>query len=161
MIMKKKTSESFVKTRYVVMPNDANPLGTAFGGKILEWMDITAAMVAEIHSEGTVVTAAMDSVIFLCPIRVGEHAVLEAYLTYVGKRSMEVKVTVYRESPFSKIREIATMAYVALISTKDCSVHQLDFQEQDDIKMFNEAALRMEKRKSERKHLEKESKFNN
>ena len=60
----KTPSESAVVTRYLVMPQQANPQGTAIGGAIMGWIDMVAAMAAERHCRTEVVTAGIDSMSF-------------------------------------------------------------------------------------------------
>jgi len=91
--------DSAVETRYLVMPSHANPQGTAFGGTILAWIDVVAAMAAQRHCGKEVVTAQIDSIIFKQPIRVGDQVCLKASVNYVGRTSMEVGVQVTREDP--------------------------------------------------------------
>ncbi len=81
----------------LVMPQDANNWGTAFGGKVLAWIDIAAAIAAGRHADGMVVTAAMDDVHFIRPILRGDVVILKARVNYVGRSSMEVGVRVEGE----------------------------------------------------------------
>ena len=64
----KTPSQSAVETRYLMMPHQANPQGTAFGGTIMSWIDMVAAMAAERHCGMEVVTAGIDSLVFKKPI---------------------------------------------------------------------------------------------
>ncbi|MCS6858295.1 MAG: acyl-CoA thioesterase, partial [Sandaracinaceae bacterium] len=59
----------------LVLPQHSNALGTAFGGTILAWMDIAAAICAQRHAGCIAVTAAIDDVTFLSPMRVGDIVV--------------------------------------------------------------------------------------
>ena len=74
----------------VVLPNDTNPLGTILGGTVMHWVDIVAGMAAHRHSCSHVVTASVDHMDFLCPIRMGEIAILKASVNRVFRTSMEV-----------------------------------------------------------------------
>ena len=60
----KKPSDSAVESRYLLMPNQANPYGTAFGGVIVAWIDMVASMAAQRHCGKEVVTASIDSLSF-------------------------------------------------------------------------------------------------
>ena len=112
----KTPSESAVVTRYLVMPHQANPKGTAFGGAIMGWIDMVAAMAAERHCGTEVVTAGIDSMAFKAPIRIGDHVVLKASVNYVSRSSMEVGVRVTREAPCTGEKAIATTAHVTLVA---------------------------------------------
>lgn len=154
----KPRSESMVITRYPLLPRDTNPRGKAFGGSILEWIDSTAAMAAHRHAGCDVVTAALDSIIFLCPISMGEHIVLEAFVTYTGRSSMEVKVDVYREDPVKGTRFIATTAYVAMIALSPegvpMPVPSLLTANDEERAEFEAGRARMEERKKLRARYE-------
>ena len=90
-------SESAVTSRYLVMPDQANPMGPVFGGVIMSWIDIVASMAAQRHAQNDVVTVAVDSLHFKDPINIGDHVVLKASVNYAGNSSMEVGVQVLRE----------------------------------------------------------------
>lgn len=112
----KHADESAVETRNLLMPRDANPRGTAFGGLIMSWIDATAAMAATRHCGAEVVTAAIDSISFRAPICVGDQVVLRARVTYTGRTSMEVSVLVVRENPVTESRETATTAHLTFVA---------------------------------------------
>jgi acyl-CoA hydrolase len=82
----------------LVMPGDSNHLGTCFGGKIMSWIDLVAAIAAN-RLVGTVVTASVDSIEFKRPIRVGDVLTLKASVNRVWNTSLEVGVTVLVQSP--------------------------------------------------------------
>ena len=94
-------SESAVEARHLVMPSQANPQGTAFGGAIVGWIDMVAAMAAQ------------------RPIRIGDHVVLKAAVNYVSRSSMEVGVRVTRENPFTGEVRIATTAHLTFVALDD------------------------------------------
>ena len=112
----KTPSASAVVTRYLVMPHQANPQGTAFGGAIMGWIDMVAAMAAERHCGTEVVTAGIDSMAFKAPERIGDHVVLKASVNYVSRSSLEVGVQVVREDPCTGEKAIATTAHVTLVA---------------------------------------------
>ena len=76
----------------VVCPNDTNPMGFLQGGRLVQWMDIAAAICAETHAEKICVTASMDKVQFYAPARVGDIIRIEAILTCAFHTSMEIYV---------------------------------------------------------------------
>jgi len=115
----KTPSESAVETRYLVMPHQANPKGTAFGGAIMSWIDMVAAMAAERHCGTEVVTAEIDTLVFRQPIYIGDHVVLKAAVNYVGRTSMEVGVQVVREDPYTGRQVVATTAHLTLVALDD------------------------------------------
>ena len=112
----KSPQDSAVQTRYLVMPQQANPQGTAFGGAIVAWIDMVAAMAAQRHCGREVVTAGIDSIVFKEPIRIGDQVALKAAVNYVGRTSMEVGVQVTREDPYGGNSVIATTAYLTFVA---------------------------------------------
>src|SRR5579883_2383583 len=77
-----------------VLPSDANSLGSAFGGKIMQWIDLCGAIAAQRHCRRPVVTASMDDLHFHAPVKIGHWAVLRAKVVAAFTTSMEVRVTV-------------------------------------------------------------------
>ena len=100
----------------IVLPNDANALGTVFGGKVLQWIDIAGAVAAVRHCRRAVVTASIEHVAFHAPIRVGQFCILEARLNGVGKSSLEVSVEVYGEDPLTGKRFSTTSAILTYVA---------------------------------------------
>ena len=112
----KSPGESAVETRYLIMPHQANPQGTAFGGVIVAWIDMIAAMAAQRHCGKEDVTAAIDSLAFKEPIRIGDHVALRATVNYVSRSSMEVGVQVTREDPYTGQKVVATTAHLTFVA---------------------------------------------
>jgi acyl-CoA hydrolase len=112
----KSPRQSAVETRYLIMPHQANPQGTAFGGVIVAWIDMVAAMTAQRHCGKEVVTAGIDSLGFKEPIRIGDHVVLKAAVNYVSRSSMELGVQVTREDPYTGEKVTATTAYLTFVA---------------------------------------------
>jgi acyl-CoA hydrolase len=112
----KSPSQSAVESRYLIMPHQANPHGTAFGGVIVAWIDMTAAMAAQRHCGREVVTAGIDSLAFKEPVHIGDHVVLRASVNYVSRTSMEVGVRVTREDPYTGEEAVATTAHLTFVA---------------------------------------------
>ncbi len=112
----KSPKQSAVETRYLIMPHQANPYGTVFGGVIMAWIDMVAAMAAQRHCGKEVVTAGIDSLAFKEPINIGDHVVLRASVNYVSRSSMEVGVQVAREDPYTNRQVVATTAHLTFVA---------------------------------------------
>src|SRR5512146_1270059 len=112
----KPASESRVEVTHLVMPGDANVLGSAFGGKIMEWTDLAAGMAAMRHARLPVATASIDQLSFLAPVRIGEIAILQARVTAVFKTSMEVEVVVLTEDPGTGARRKCCDAFLTFVA---------------------------------------------
>lgn len=100
----------------IVLPGDTNHLGTAFGGKIMQWIDICAAIAAQRHAGGVVVTASIDSLEFRKPIRQGDIVTLKACVNASWKTSMEVGVKVEAENPLTRQQIQACKAYLTFVA---------------------------------------------
>ena len=100
----------------IVLPNDANPLGSILGGTVMHLVDMVAAIAAQRHCGRHVVTASVDHMDFRCPIRVGEIIILKSSVNRVFRCSMEVGVKVYREVSFTHQREHTSSAYLTFVA---------------------------------------------
>lgn len=112
----KPPSASRVEVTHFVMPGDANTLGTAFGGTLMQWTDLAAGMAAMRHSRLPVVTASIDQLSFLAPARIGHMALLVAQVTAVFTTSMEVNVEVTTEDPRTGERRRCCDAYLTFVA---------------------------------------------
>jgi acyl-CoA hydrolase len=111
--------ESQAEMVEVVLPNDANPLGNILGGKVMHLIDIAAAIAAHRHSRSYVVTASMDHVDFLHPVRIGELIVLKSSVNRVFHTSMEVGVKVFAENVLTGERRHTSSAFVTFVAIDD------------------------------------------
>ena len=100
----------------IVMPSSANALGTVFGGQIMAWIDICAAVSASRFTRTAVVTASMDSLLFKAPIKQGEVVVLQSQVNWAGRTSMEVGVRVESENRSTGKRTHTSTAYLTFVS---------------------------------------------
>lgn len=92
-------SASVTQMTEYVLPQHTNALGGVFGGQIMAWVDLCAAICAQRHSGRMCVTAFVDDLKFELPVRVGEVVRLEARLTATFRTSMEIEVVVEGERP--------------------------------------------------------------
>lgn len=100
----------------LVLPNDANTMGNVLGGMVLHWIDLAAAVVAHRHCRNEAVTASIDQVSFLAPIKVGQLAMIAARMTGTGKTSMEIRVDVQSEDLLSGERRQTLTAYLTFVA---------------------------------------------
>jgi acyl-CoA hydrolase len=120
----RKTGKRYVRGSHVemtqlVLPNDTNVLGNLLGGRLMEWMDIAAAISAQRHSNRVCVTAAVDNLVFHQPIRLGEVVTLQASVNRVFGSSMEVGVNVTSENQLTGVRKTANTAYLTFVAISD------------------------------------------
>lgn len=151
-LIPKKVSESSVEMRYLVMPNHTNPQNTIFGGVVMSWIDMAAAMVAERHSNRPVVTVHVDGISFKAPIKIGDHILIKASINYVGKTSMLVGVKVFAENPFTGITRHTTTAYLVFVALDDIGkpieIKGIIPEGEDELRRFSEGKARVEYMKS-------------
>jgi acyl-CoA hydrolase len=149
---------SRVETAQVVLPGLTNVYGNIFGGILMEWIDIAAAIAAARHSGEAVVTAAMDRLHFLRPVRLGAIVIVQAQVNFVAHTSMEVGVRVFAEDPRTKQRVQATRAYVTLVAIDEAGhpkpVRPLVLEDDEDRRRHAEASRRREVRVAERRAIE-------
>ena len=105
-------------TEYV-LPQHANALGNVFGGQIMAWVDLCAAMTAQRHGGHMAVTAFVDDLMFENPVKVGEVVHLRAQLTATFRTSMEVEVTVTGEDLRTRRRWPCVHAYLTFVCIDD------------------------------------------
>jgi acyl-CoA hydrolase len=148
-----------------VMPGDANPLGTAFGGRIAQWIDVAAAIACQRHCRHRVVTASMDDLHFLLPIRVGMIVELRAQVNATFRTSMEAGVRIESENPITGERHHVCSAYVTFVAQdqhgRPAQVPALVLETDDDRRRENDArerrAVRLERARQKKARLREES----
>ena len=112
----KSPSESVAVMTQMILPSDANPLNAAFGGRVLEWIDICGAIAAGRHCRHAVVTASMDDLHFHASIRVGWVVTLRARVLAAFRSSMEVGIRVSAENPLTGEHHLTTTALVTFVA---------------------------------------------
>lgn len=108
-------SHSRTEQVQILMQGTLNGYNRLFGGKLMEWIDVVAAVTARRHCGKNVTTAAVDSLVFKSPAMVNDTILLEGHVTYAGRTSMEVCVTTYVEELNGFRREI-NKAYLVLVA---------------------------------------------
>ncbi len=150
MISSKTPNDSLTNMTEIVLPNDTNTLNNLMGGRLLHWMDIASAIAAQKHSNCIVVTAAVDSVSFKEPIKLGDVVNIKAWVTRAFKSSMEVFIEVWAENipRGEKIKcNDAYYTFVALDSrNKPVAVPELLPQTAEEIEKFDGALRRRQLR---------------
>jgi acyl-CoA hydrolase len=111
----KKVSDSRTEQIQILMPEHINGFNRLFGGKLMEWIDVVAAVVARRHSGCNVTTASVDNLQFKSAAYINSTIFLSGQVTYVGKTSMEVRVTTYVEN-LNGIRHMINRAYLVLVA---------------------------------------------
>jgi acyl-CoA hydrolase len=137
----------------IVLPNDANPLAALLGGRLMHWIDLAGAMAAHRHSRNYVVTASVDHIDFLVPVRVGDLAILRSSVNRVFRSSMEVGVKVFVENYIADTAEHVASAYLTFVaidgSGKHLKVAPVIPETPEQQRRYDDAGRRREIRRSE------------
>jgi len=144
-----------------VLPGDGNPLGTAFGGRIAQWIDVAAAIACQRHCRQRVVTASMDDLHFLKPIRVGMTVELRAQVNATFRTSMESGVRIESENPLTGERAHVCTAYLTFVAQDEkgrpVPVPALVLETDEDRRREHDAkrrrAVRLERARVKRERL--------
>jgi acyl-CoA hydrolase len=119
-------------------------------------------MVAARHCSRPVVTAHIDDIDFIAPIKVGYHVLIQASLNYVGRTSMVVGVKVTSENPYSGESRITTKAYLTFVALDDLGrpveVPELVVRTEDEVRRYENAKKRIQLKKEVRQQLQNKSK---
>ena len=146
----KRASESATEMVQVVLPNDANPLGFILGGTVMHLIDIAGAIACHRHTRSLLVTAAVDDLQFLHPIKVGDMIILKSRVTCVFTTSLEVQVEVFSEETLTGRRQLTSRAFLTFVAVdKDGArvrVPPLIVENDDEQRVCAEAHARRERR---------------
>jgi acyl-CoA hydrolase len=112
----KPPSASATHHEHLVRPQHTNAMGTLFGGEVMAWVDTVAAVAAMRHTEKPVVTASIDTLHFLAPIRLGWIVTLDASVNFSGRTSCEVGVKVVAQDPIRGEHHHTASAYLTFVA---------------------------------------------
>lgn len=112
----KRWQDSTAETVQVVLPNDSNPLGFILGGTVMHLIDITGAIACHRHTNTLALTAGVDGLEFIHPIKVGDLIILKSRVTCTFKTSLEVEVEVFSEQIETGNRRLTSRAYLTFVS---------------------------------------------
>lgn len=156
-MLPKPASDSATEMVQVVLPNDANPLGFMLGGSVMHLIDIAGAIASQRHTRMSMVTAAVDGLQFLHPIKVGDLIILHAQVTATFTTSLEVEVQVYSEGTLTGTRRLTSVAYLTFTTLAEGGtrppVPPLRLDTERDRRRATEALERRAARLSARAHL--------
>jgi acyl-CoA hydrolase len=137
----------------IVLPNDANPLGSLLGGRLMHWIDLAGAMAAHRHSRSYAVTASVDHIDFLVPVRVGDLVILRSSVNRVFHTSMEVGVKVFVENYLADTAQHVASAYLTFVAVdaaaKHLKVAAVVPESQEQQRRYDDAGRRRDVRRSE------------
>jgi len=145
--------ESASEMAEIVLPNDANVLNALLGGRLMHWIDLAGAMAAHRHSRQHVVTASIDHLDFLVPVRVGDFVILRSSVNRVFHTSMEVGVKVWVENYRAEESRHVSSAYLTFVAV-DVAGNRLPVppvipETEEEKRRYDGAARRREMRRAE------------
>jgi acyl-CoA hydrolase len=134
----------------LALPNDANGLGNVLGGKVMHLVDLAAALAALRHARCPVVTAAVDYMNFLHPVKIGQLILLRSSVNRVFRTSMEVGVKVFVEDLQTGAVRHTSSAYLTFVgldaSGNRVPVAPVTPETEEENRRYEEAAQRREYR---------------
>ena len=143
-------SASRTEMTELVLPQDANLLGNILGGRVMHLIDIAGAIAAHRHCHRQVVTASVDHLDFLNPVRVGDLIILEAHVNRAFHTSVEVGVQVFSEDSLAGVRKHTTQALLTFVALDDAGkpapVPPLQLKTAEEKRRYREAGARRKAR---------------
>ncbi len=141
----------------MVLPTHTNALGTAFGGVIMSWIDIAAAIASQRHSRSQVVTASIDALHFVAPVKKGWVVNLKASVNRVFRTSMEVGVRIDAENPITGEYFHTATAYLTFValnsSSQPIEIPKIHPETEEEKRRYEQAEIRRQNRLQKKKAL--------
>lgn len=150
----KRVCDSIAEQVQILTQANLNGYSRLFGGQLMEWIDIVAAVVARRHSEHNVTTAVVDMLEFKAPAYANDTLIISGKITYAGRTSMEIRVDTYVEELTGEKKVINT-AYIIMVALdendKPTLVPKLILETDEEKAEYENALLRKARRSSCRK----------
>lgn len=154
----KASSLSEVEMTELIMPQHTNAFHSVFGGVVMSWVDIAAATCAMRHAHKSVVTASIDAMHFLAPIKLGWIASIKAKVNYTSRTSCEVGVKVTSENPVSQEKYHTASAYLTMVALdshgRPTIIPQVLAESESEKRRYEEAKARRAARLGLKRDLE-------
>lgn len=139
----------------MALPNDANILGNLSGGRIMHLVDIAGASAAIKHARHVAVTASVDHLDFIHPVKIGQIVRLRGAVNRVFRTSMEVGVKVWVEDLLTGEERHVCSAFLTFVAIDAAGnripVPQVIPETDDEKRRYEEAAARREHRLQQRR----------
>jgi acyl-CoA hydrolase len=144
-------AESVAVLTTTILPADTNAYGNVFGGHLVALIDKTGSITASRHARRNVVTASIDRVDFIAPVKLGDVLTVTTFLNHVGRTSMEVQAEVEAESRLTGERAHACSALLTFVAIgtdgRTVPVPRLDLSTADERRRDEEGRARSEDRR--------------
>ena len=146
-------AESQAERSEIVFPAAANAVGTLFGGRLMQYIDLVGAIAACRHARAMTVTASMDHLDFVAPVKIGDLLILKASVNRAFKTSMEVGVRVMVEDVKEQRLRHVSSAYLTYVAVdregKKLEVPAVIPETEHQKRRYEDAARRREMRAGE------------
>jgi acyl-CoA hydrolase len=146
----KPVRDSISEYSELALPNDANVLGNLLGGKVMHLVDLCGALAAIRHARTPVVTASIDYMNFIHPVRIGQLLMLRSSVNRVFRTSMEVGVKVFVEDLGTGETRHTSSAYLTFVALDAegarVEIPQAIPETADEKRRYDEAGRRREQR---------------
>lgn len=153
----KPASQSKAILTEIVFPSDTNYHHTIFGGIVMKYIDKIATIASMRHCRRPVVTASSDSLDFLAPVKLGEAMILEAFVTWAHRSSMEVFVKVQSENLLTGEKKTTATSFLTFVAVdeegKPVQVPPVIAESEEEKRLYDGAKQRHEARKRRKKQL--------
>ena len=147
-LAKRAVRESQSERSEIIFPGDTNPIGGLFGGRLMQFIDLTGAMAASRHARAVVVTASMDHLDFVAPVRMGDLLILKASVNRAFRTSMEVGVKAMVEDVRKGHLRHVSSAYITFVAVDmlgaPIEVPQLELETDNERRRWEDAGRRRE-----------------
>ena len=152
-VLARTVCESQSERSEIIFPADASALGNLFGGRLMQYIDLVGAMAASRHARAITVTASMDHLDFVAPVRVGDLLILKSSVNRAFRTSMEVGVKAMVEDVRkNRLRHVSSayLTYVAMdIEGKKIVVPQVIPETEHQKRRYEDAGRRRDMRAGE------------
>ena len=143
--------DSITELLRMILPEDTNIFGNLYGGRLVEWIDNVASIVAIKHARKKSVTGSIDSLFFLSPVKLGDIVELRGRINFVTRSTMEIEVNVFSEEGITGLRKFTTTAFLTYVAIDDqgkaSPVPGLKLETDEDKERFSEGEKRYQVRK--------------
>jgi acyl-CoA hydrolase len=153
MLVPRPVRDSQSEMAEIVLPNDANPLGALLGGRLMHWIDLAGAMAVHRHARSYAVTASVDHIDFLVPVRVGDLVILKSSVNRVFHTSAEVGVKVFVENYIADTAQHVASAYLTFVAVdregRRLKIAAVIPETEEEQRRYDEAGRRREIRRAQ------------
>lgn len=156
----KPPKDSYTEIERLVLPADTNIFNALYGGRLMEWVDNVASIVAIKHARRRAVTGSIDSLFFLSPIHLGDIVRMKGRINHVTKSTMEIEVDVFSQEGLTGTTSFTTKAFLTYVavdqSGRPTTIPGLILETEEEKQRFKEGGERSKERLKLLQNIKKE-----